>query len=85
MKHLLHLYTNQRLCIMGDMNEDLFSHHSKPITTMFTAKNMKQHVYTATHDSGTLIDHVYTNNITESMYSLKQMTVTTVIMTLSHA
>ena len=66
MKHLLHLYTNQRLCIMGDMNEDLFSHHSKPITTMFTAENMKQHVYTATRDSGTLIDHVYTNNITES-------------------
>ena len=66
MKHLLDLYTNQRLCIIGDMSEDLFSQHSKPITTMFTAQNMKQHVYTATCDSGTLIDHVYTNNITES-------------------
>ena len=66
MKHLLDLYTKQCLCIIGDMNEDLFSHHSKPITMMFTSQKMKQHVHTATRDSGALIDHVYTNNIPES-------------------
>ena len=34
---------------------------------MFTSQKMKQHVHTAaTRDSGTLIDHVYTNNIRES-------------------
>ena len=66
MKHLLDLYMNQAVCIIGDMNEDLLSHHSKPITMMFTSQKMKQHVHTATRHSGTLIDHVYTNNIRES-------------------
>ena len=48
------------------MNENLLSHHFKPINTMFTSQKMKQHVETPTRDNGTLIDHVYTNNMMES-------------------
>ena len=65
MKHLLDLYTNQPVCIIGDMNEDLVT----PLQTNnrdVTITEMKQHVHTSTCDSGTLIDHVYTNNIRES-------------------
>ena len=61
-KQLLNLYKNNKICILGDVNEDLLSHLPKPILTMFTTNGLTQHIRAPTHDSGTLIDHLYTSN-----------------------
>ena len=63
MNHLLDLYTDKKVCVVGDMNEDILDSVSKPIYNMFSAKGFKHHVSAPTQDSGTLIDHLYTVNI----------------------
>ena len=51
------------MCILGDVNEGLAkSFYPKPILTMFTTSGLTQHIKAPTHDSGTLIDHLYTSN-----------------------
>ena len=62
MQHLLCLYHSQKVCVVGDMNEDIIV-ESTPIHKMFTGLGFTQHVNTPTHDSGTLIDHIYTSNM----------------------
>ena len=47
------------MCI-SDMNEDIIVDSSMPIYKMFSELGFRQHVYMPTHDSGTLIDHIYT-------------------------
>ena len=66
MEHVLDMYRDKEMCILGDVNEDITCNGvSKPIYNMFISKCLKQHVLLPTRDSGTLIDHVYTLNIPE--------------------
>ena len=39
-KWLLNLYKSKKMCILGDVNEDLLSHLPKPILTMFTTSSL---------------------------------------------
>ena len=45
---------------MGDFNEDILLSEEKHCYAMFKSKGFKQIVTKPTHDSGTLIDHIYT-------------------------
>ena len=65
-RHLLNIYKNKKMCLVGDLNEDI-TDVSKPIYNMFTANGFTQHVKSPTHDSGTLIDHVYTSDMLNNM------------------
>ena len=60
-KWLLNLYRNNKICVLGVVNEDLLNHLPKPILTMFNTSGLTQHIKIPTHDSGTLIDHLYTS------------------------
>ena len=46
----------------GDFNEDILLTQEKHCCMMFQSKGFRQIVTKPTHDSGTLIDHIYTNN-----------------------
>ena len=48
---------------MGDMNEDIIVDSPMPIHKMFSDLSFRQHVNMSTCDSGTLIDHIYTSNM----------------------
>ena len=65
MSRLLGLYNDKRICVVGDVNDDVSSNASTPILDMFMECDMTQHVSSPTRDSGTIIDHVYTQNIPE--------------------
>ena len=47
------------LCIVGDFNEDILLNNNGYCYTKLTNLNLNQVVNTSTHDSGTLIDHMY--------------------------
>ena len=47
--------------------EDMLSDISNPIYNMFTVNGLIQHVKSSTHDSSTLIDHVYTSHMLNNM------------------
>ena len=63
MKCLLSLYSSQKVCVVGDMNEDITIDSPMPIHKTFSEPSFRQHVNTPTCDSGTLIDHIYTTNM----------------------
>ena len=46
-------------CIVGDFSEDVSITSNMCCCTMFRSQGFKQMVNKATHDSGTIIDHVY--------------------------
>ena len=46
-------------CIVGDFNEDVSITSNMHCCTMFRLQGFKQMVNKPTHDSGTIIDHVY--------------------------
>ena len=48
----------------GDLNEDVSHTNKTTCSNMFSSRGFKQWVKKPTHDSGTLIDHVYTKYIT---------------------
>ena len=60
MQRLLSLYHSEKVCVVGDMNEDIIV-ESTPIHKMFTGLSFTQHVNTPMCD--TLIDHIYTSNM----------------------
>ena len=49
-------------CVVGDINEDILLTSEKQCCSMFCVERFKQVVTKPTHDSGTLIDHVYVSN-----------------------
>ena len=58
LKELRYLQT----CVVGDINEDILLTSEKQCCSMFCVEGFKQVVTKPTHDSGTLIDHVYVSN-----------------------
>ena len=51
------------ICVVGDLNEDVSQTQRTTCSTMLSSKGFKQWVNKPTHDSGTVIDHVYTKYI----------------------
>ena len=49
-------------CIVGDFNEDVSITSNMCCCTMFRLQGFKQMVNKPTHDSGTIIDHVYVSH-----------------------
>ena len=61
MSEIIRLFEDMPLCVMGDFNEDILLTQQKHCCTMFWSKGFRQIVTKPTRDSGTLIDHIYTN------------------------
>ena len=51
--------------ILGDFNEDCLHKQSSAVVSLMSSFNFRQLVTIPTTDQGTLIDHVYTNQICE--------------------
>ena len=64
-------------CIVGDFNGDVSTTSNMCCCTMFRSQGFKQMVNKPTHDSGTIIDHLYMlhtlntmqTNVTDCYYS----------------
>ena len=54
-------------CIVGDFNEDVSITSNTHCCTMFRSQGFKQMVNKPTHDSGTIIDHVYMSQTLHTM------------------
>ena len=54
-------------CIVGDFNEDVPITSNMCCCTMFRLQGFKQMVNKSTHDSGTIIDHVYMSHTLNTM------------------
>ena len=59
MNNILAMFDDGKMCIIGDMNEDILDDSKRHIYDMFCPNNCVQHISQPTRDSGTLIDHVY--------------------------
>ena len=59
MNEIIKLFESTELCIIGDINEDVSLSENKTCFSLFKSKGLYQLVTKPTHDSGTLIDHVY--------------------------
>ena len=60
---LLESYVQVKICIVGDVNDDVLGNAPTPVVQMFDANGYVQHISKPTRDSGSAIDHVYTRNI----------------------
>ena len=54
-------------CIVGDFNEDVLITSNTCCCTMFRSQGFQQMVNKPTHDSGTIIDHVYMSHTLHTM------------------
>ena len=61
--NVLNDYCNVLTCIVGDFNENILDNVEKNIHKTFTDAGFNQHVNTPTRDSGSLLDHVYTQHM----------------------
>ena len=50
------------MCVLGDFNEDILMGKETHCYTKLQSMGFKQMVNKPTHDSGTIIDHVYVTN-----------------------
>ena len=66
LKCILDIYKYCKVCVVGDVNENLFGDGIKTINDCFTDIDYLQHITMPTHDSGTLIDHLYTYNVCQA-------------------
>ena len=62
MTRILKEFRYLQACVVGDINEDILLTSEKQCCSMFCVEGFKQVVTKPTHDSGTLIDHVYMSN-----------------------
>ena len=60
-------FQNVPTCIVGDFNEDVSITSNTHCCTMFRLQGFKQMVNKPTHDSGTIIDHVYMSQTLNTM------------------
>ena len=52
-------FQNVPICVEGDLNEDVSITSNIHCCTMFKLQGLQQMIKKPTHDSGTIIDHVY--------------------------
>ena len=62
MNEIIKLFEGTELCIIGDINEDVSLSENRTCS-LFKLKGLYQLVTKPTHDSGTLIDHVYARTL----------------------
>ena len=55
-------FQNVLICVVGDLNEDVSITSNTCCCTMFKLQGLQQMVKKPTHDSGTIIDHVYVSH-----------------------
>ena len=70
MNHMLEIiaqYQHVPTCIVGDFNEDISITSNMCCRTMLSLQGFKQMVNKPTHDSGTIIDHVYVSQTVNTM------------------
>ena len=70
MNHMLEIiaqFQHVPTCIVGDFNEDVSITSNTCCCTMFRLQGFKQMVNKPTHDSGTIIDHVYVSQTVNTM------------------
>ena len=69
MSQIITLFDDMPVCVIGDFNEGILLTEETQCCTMLRTKRFKQMVMKPSHDSGTLIEHVYT----DQKYTSKQM------------
>ena len=52
-------FQNVPICVVGDLNEDVSITSNTCCCTMFRLQGLEQMIKKPTHDSGTIIEHVY--------------------------
>ena len=62
MLEIIAQFQNVPICVVGDLNEDLSITSNTHCCTMFRLQGLKQMIKKPTHDSGTIIDHVYVSH-----------------------
>ena len=70
MNHMLEIiaqFQHVPTCIVGDFNEDVSVTSNTCCCTMFRLQGFKQMVNKSTHNSGTIIDHVYVSQTVNTM------------------
>ena len=70
MNHMLEIiaqFQHVLSCIVGDFNEHISITSNTHCCTMFRLQDFKQMVNKPTHDSGTIIDHVYVSQTVNAM------------------
>ena len=70
MNHMLEIiaqFKHVPTCIVGDFNEDVSITSNTHSCAMFRLQAFKQMVSKPTHDSGTIIDHVYVSQTVNTM------------------
>ena len=70
MNHMLEIiaqFQHVPTCIVGDFNEDVSVTSNTHCCAMFRLQGFKQMVNKPTHDSGTIIDHVYVSQTVNTM------------------
>ena len=55
-------FRNIPICVVGDLNEDVSITLNTRCCTMFKLQGLQQMIKKPTHDSGTIIDHVYVSH-----------------------
>ena len=55
-------FQNVPICVVGDLNEDVSITSNTHCCTMFKLQGLQQMIKKPTHDSGTIIDHVYVSH-----------------------
>ena len=55
-------FQNVPICLVGDFNEDVSITSNTHCCTMFKLQGLQQMIKKPTHDSGTIIDHVYVSH-----------------------
>ena len=58
----LHSLKMLPICLVGDLNEDVSITSNTHCCTMFKLQGLQQMIKKPTHDSGTIIDHVYVSH-----------------------
>ena len=55
-------FQNVPICVVGDLDEDVSITSNTGCCTMFKLQGLQQMIKKPTHDSGTIIDHVYVSH-----------------------
>ena len=62
MLEIIAQFQNVPICVVGDLNKDVSITSNIHCCTMFKLQGLKQMIKKTTHDSGTIIDHIYVSH-----------------------
>ena len=82
MNHMLEIiaqFQHVPTCIVGDFNEDVSITSNMHCCTMLRLQDFQQMVNKPTHDSGTIIDHIYVSQTVNTMQRMSQTAITEIM------